>query len=259
MFGIRTRAAKARRTQGFTLIELLVVIAIIALLAAILFPVFARARENARKSSCANNLKQIMIGVAQYTQDYDEAFPNGHTSVAGQPGGANQVFWGQLIFPYIKSTQSFRCPSDSSAPAPAAGVANWCQNVVGFPNRFDTSYIANWQLQRDAGAAGGPAKNISDLVKVSSTIYMCDGALNASGSAPFVTTTKKPLTWILNDPTSTGCVGCVQNPGDLNWGAPYDRHLDTANVAFADGHVKAMKYPTWYYGNSPWMDPARGG
>src|SRR5688500_12861258 len=90
--------------RGFTLIELLVVIAIIALLAAILFPVFARARENARKSSCQNNLKQIGLGIKQYVQDYDEMYPMRGNAIGN---------WQQQIFPYIKTTQLFACPSNT--------------------------------------------------------------------------------------------------------------------------------------------------
>src|SRR3954464_7101760 len=90
---------------GFTLIELLVVIAIIALLAAILFPVFGRARENARRSSCQSNLKQIGLGILQYVQDYDGAFP--YARVLSTP----KINWGQSIMPYVKSVQLFVCPS----------------------------------------------------------------------------------------------------------------------------------------------------
>ena len=93
-------------SHGFTLIELLVVIAIIALLAAILFPVFARARENARRASCQSNLKQIALGMAQYVQDYDERFPPYLTDASGN--GAVDVAdgdqgWADLIQPYTKS------------------------------------------------------------------------------------------------------------------------------------------------------------
>ena len=94
--------------QAFTLIELLVVIAIIAILAAILFPVFARARENARRSSCLSNTKQLGLAALQYTQDYDEKLPPSYD--AGSP----TKIWAQLIEPYIKSRQVFFCPSDST-------------------------------------------------------------------------------------------------------------------------------------------------
>src|SRR5437763_14058162 len=99
-----TDAGSSRRSQGFTLIELLVVIAIIAILAAILFPVFGRARENARRSSCQSNLKQLGLGFLQYIQDNDELYPKS-TGDAGQG-------WGGRIFPYVKNTQVFKCPSD---------------------------------------------------------------------------------------------------------------------------------------------------
>src|SRR3954469_10319714 len=98
--------------RGFTLIELLVVIAIIALLAAILFPVFGRARENARRSSCQSNLKQIGLGIIQYTQDYDEKFP---LSWNGQGWGATLTGWVMEVQPYLKSTQIFQCPSETTS------------------------------------------------------------------------------------------------------------------------------------------------
>ena len=100
--------------KGFTLIELLVVIAIIAILAAILFPAFARARENARRASCQSNLKQIALGVFQYTQDYDERFPMRYWG----PGAAYYTTgWAAAVQPYVKSTQLFQCPSEPTAPS----------------------------------------------------------------------------------------------------------------------------------------------
>lgn len=107
MHTLPSHNSTSRLRSAFTLIELLVVIAIIAILAAILFPVFGRARENARRSSCQSNLKQIGLGVMQYTQDYDEYLPCGTT-------GNGQGGWVGQIFPYVKSTQLFACPSDSS-------------------------------------------------------------------------------------------------------------------------------------------------
>jgi len=92
--------------RGFTLIELLVVIAIIAILAAILFPVFARAREKARQSSCSSNLKQLGIAFLSYVQDYDEVFPRHCTSA-----GSSNICWAYLIAPYTKNAQLYVCPS----------------------------------------------------------------------------------------------------------------------------------------------------
>jgi prepilin-type N-terminal cleavage/methylation domain-containing protein/prepilin-type processing-associated H-X9-DG protein len=101
------------KRKGFTLIELLVVIAIIAILAAILFPVFARARENARRASCQSNLKQIALGFKQYIQDYDELYP---VATAGTiNGSAATPSWPFQLNSYLKSQQIFQCPSDSTA------------------------------------------------------------------------------------------------------------------------------------------------
>jgi prepilin-type N-terminal cleavage/methylation domain-containing protein/prepilin-type processing-associated H-X9-DG protein len=103
------RKEKEMKKKGFTLIELLVVIAIIAILAAILFPVFARARENARRASCQSQMKQIALGYKQYIQDYDELYPR---AAEGGPNVAGA--WGNQLQPYLKSTQIFVCPSDSA-------------------------------------------------------------------------------------------------------------------------------------------------
>jgi prepilin-type N-terminal cleavage/methylation domain-containing protein len=123
------------KNHGFTLIELLVVIAIIGILAVILFPVFARARENARRTSCVSNLKQIGLGTMQYLQDNDERFPPPFDgpwggpyktqTTSGMPGrtfatsdgnpGGNWVSWMDMIYPYVKSVQIFVCPS-ATAP-----------------------------------------------------------------------------------------------------------------------------------------------
>ncbi len=97
-----------RRPSAFTLIELLVVIAIIAILAAILFPVFAKAREKARQSSCSSNAKQLGLAMLQYTQDYDETFP----CYARAPWGAADS-WYLLVDPYVKNAQCRICPSDA--------------------------------------------------------------------------------------------------------------------------------------------------
>lgn len=147
---------KEKTGNGFTLIELLIVIAIISILAAILFPVFARARENARRTSCLSNLKQIGLGFMQYTQDYDEKFapairgtwrsrpedyevdtnpgkPSGRFLVNDQGAGAstkNFVTWMDLIFPYVKSVPVFVCPSfKGSNTTPSYGYNSMVSQV----------------------------------------------------------------------------------------------------------------------------------
>jgi len=122
-----------QKKKAFTLIELLVVIAIISILAAILFPVFARARENARRASCMSNLKQIGLGMMMYAQDYDERYPPAYlltasggyinqtnsgmpgarflTGDAGTIGSGYNISWMDIIYPYVKSIQLFQCPS----------------------------------------------------------------------------------------------------------------------------------------------------
>lgn len=133
-----------RKRGAFTLIELLVVIAIIGLLAAILFPVFGRARENARRSSCASNLKQIGLAAQQYSSDYDENYMPWSTYYAGpmpssNPGGSgtrydnwfNAVAWPELAFPYIKNAQVFNCPSDQAGSKRMIYYGNLYNNVRG--------------------------------------------------------------------------------------------------------------------------------
>ena len=147
----------SKSRSGFTLIELLVVIAIIAILAAILFPVFAQAREQARKTSCLSNMKQIGTATMMYLQDYDESFPkvdwnNGVPHEAKLPDGRTYqgwVVWPALMFPYIKNTQVYVCPTDIHPKnpewAPADnGIINPYRNDWGKP--FSMSYGSNTDL-----------------------------------------------------------------------------------------------------------------
>src|SRR5688572_351624 len=106
---VHARRPPSIQQQGFTLIELLVVIAIIALLAAILFPVFARARENARRTSCQSNLKQIGLGIAQYVQDFDDKMPRSFYGAFTDSDMVANYKWMDAIMPYVKNEQVFTC------------------------------------------------------------------------------------------------------------------------------------------------------
>src|SRR5450631_192882 len=115
-----------RNYKGFTLIELLVVIAIIAILAAILFPVFAKVREKARQTSCLSNEKQLGLGFIQYVQDNDEHWPTG--GGGGQP--TLGTGWAGTIYPYVKSTGVFGCPDDSTNPPNGATLVSYAANLT---------------------------------------------------------------------------------------------------------------------------------
>ncbi len=123
------------RQRGFTLIELLVVIAIIAILAAILFPVFARARAKAQQNNCLSNVKQITLGAIMYASDYDERFPNNDGSSVNCVG--SQAAWAGQLYPYLKNSQILTCPA-------ASGTANYsCSTVVTTLDYMFNNMIGN--------------------------------------------------------------------------------------------------------------------
>jgi prepilin-type N-terminal cleavage/methylation domain-containing protein len=150
------------RRRGFTLIELLVVIAIIAILAAILFPVFARAREAARRTSCISNVKQLALATAQYTTDYDETYPPRFPAPpawAGPCKPCRSIDWRPYLMPYIKNQGVFECPSDFGVPAalfpgdPTVGGPVKRDPSVG---GYGTSYCMNVVVTRVGSMAGIP-------------------------------------------------------------------------------------------------------
>lgn len=234
-------------TRGFTLIELLVVIAIIAILASILFPVFARARENARRASCQSNMKQVGLGILQYSQDYDEKYPMGNGD------GWWQVNWVRNTQPYLKSVQVLRCPSDTGPQlAPTAtwagprlsyaangyiawnGTANEMRGLIGRAESWvsnNTASLASVNrpsetimvaeragVRPDDAAIGGPVYEWSPGVTITGGTYETDNIPNGT----------RAVTANAYDPNGpNGTVSAI--------------HFDQANFLFADGHVKSMR------------------
>lgn len=205
--------SKQRRYRwAFTLIELLVVIAIIAILAAILFPVFARAREKARQTQCISNLNQIAKAFRMYSQDYDLYMPP--TAVSTTP--PDSPIWSALVAPYIKNTGLFRCPSDS-----AGRYADTWQDRSWLPY----GYNREW-------APFSPTRNEVDWVVQLSRVVQPAMVVLIADSVP--------------GPANENFVGYIVraniSPTPINNKAGFAaRHSDGVNIAFADGHSKWYK------------------
>jgi len=227
------RAVKA--TSGFTLIELLVVIAIIAILASILFPVFGRARENARRSSCMSNLKQIGLGVMQYTQDYDEKLPRQSYGCPIAPGTGNGIpdcpRWMDVIFPYIKSEQLFTCPSASANHL--FKLTTNGRNTYGYNARYWLgTYIWNvtyWgEASPNRGLIDGPS--LSEVVSPATTFNVLERVAATSDNAE--------VQWQnIASTNAAGFANPAASPPTLS--NVSFLHLDTTNVLYTDGHVKS--------------------
>lgn len=227
----RRRVATGKR--GFTLIELLVVIAIIAILAAILFPVFARARENARRSSCSSNLRQIGLGMLQYIGDYDETMPFSFYGTFGNTDATNYK-WMDAVFPYVKNEQLFTCPSDSASNSRYQYQGN-------IPTGQDSINYGSYGLNGAYGAGPDnttpPRSSSLYLVKMAAvvipaqTVWVTDNnnapsTVNTGGSQGFF--------W-----AATPTIDTSVNPRQLQ--NIVERHLETVNTLYCDGHVKSQK------------------
>ncbi|RZA22846.1 MAG: DUF1559 domain-containing protein [Proteobacteria bacterium] len=254
-FSISNRSCRAdvckvdQRQRAFTLIELLVVIAIIAILAAILFPVFGRARENARRSSCQSNLKQLGLAFLQYSQDYDERLPVG----MGGGGSPNPPFqgigWGGDINPYIKSNQIYICASDTTG-------------YTGPGGSIPVSYAYNRSLVFENGTAyAGPKGQIAGFNAVSKTVLLCESRNCWAVVSPIANVsysgdgeTYSPGINGVWDPQGnangtniefvTGPLGNrARASGSYIAGDTVGRHLEGSNYLMVDGHVK------WFRGS----------
>jgi len=251
-----------QKRRAFTLIELLVVIAIIAILAAILFPVFAKAREKARQSSCQNNLKQLAVAYTMYAGDNDEFTPCSDTT--GWPRQCLQpaaFHWMGLINPYLKSPNVFKCPSapgnyyvgynDPTVPAynnryAVSDIVNTCygaNTVCGdsdYPSSWDTPPPHHNPMDKNLGKIADPAGTIQ-FIDFPDNWWSAGvgGGTNPAGTYPI--------------PQAE----YTTNPVNVN----VYRHNEMANASFCDGHVKSMKQtdllgtrgPYMGYNNAPYM------
>ena len=261
---INSRLRKPRNgggsNLGFTLIELLVVIAIIALLAAILFPVFAKARENARKATCQSNLKQIGLGIAQYTQDYDSILPpmfyyDGVAADWSNMGTGSAFYgdfgvgqsdgmwygWEDMLNPYIKSYQLWACPDESYIHGTTTCTAPAC--VSPLPHSYTVSYL----FGNVAGASQAPvvpiveSRIVQPALKAVITEQLADKCTTWSG----LPTTNTRFRYV----TGSAVNGCQPV------------HSNANNFLFADYHVKAIVCPNSRYctngnNNAAYFTPA---
>ena len=187
--------------RGFTLIELLVVIAIIAILAAILFPVFARAREKARQTSCLSNIKQAGLGILMYTQDYDEVMPR-HCY---QPPDADNYPWTWAVQPYVKNIQMFVCPS-------SAGGRNVARGCMGY----------GYNLSRLSGGptVGCTYRSLAEIQHPAGLLMITETA-DGTGA----------IAWVGYWGRDTN----TANPTNIH---PTGRHNEGSNICYVDGHAK---------------------
>ena len=215
------------RRRGFTLIELLVVIAIIAILAAILFPVFARAREKARQSSCLSNTRQLTLAFMQYVQDYDEVFPTwGRTG--WPPPTIPYMTWWCEVYPYVKNGPVFVCPTNSNGTSTGSyWGAPWIENW------YVPSYGMNNNLHGGNGGRGIPLV----MVKRPATILLVGDSCHPMGAD-----------WRFAWPIANEIIGgypnaCTVRPGQANAHRQEEStcHNGGSNIGFCDGHSKWMR------------------
>ncbi len=239
------------RKRGFTLIELLVVIAIIAILAAILFPVFAQAREKARQTTCASNLRQVTMAGLMYIQDYDETlFHGAYLGAGGSVGNLGFYQWPWLLRPYVKSPQAFWCPSEPETIYRQPNYQYfdyifgrhpaWGYNVafLTVPSEPLAIYDSQEFRGKPLAAVSRPAEIL--MFVESATLTPPRGG----GSDPnyrwigyyFVT---PPRLWTEQLPLSRFSYGHVY-PRHMLRNRENPREGGFANVAFVDGHIKAM-------------------
>ena len=249
-------SSSRRPASGFTLIELLVVIAIIAILAAILFPVFAQAREKARQASCLSNMKQISLSVIMYVQDYDENFPNGRTSPTDSAAQLSAHYgqgWGGQVFPYVKSSAVFKCPDDSTQTVAATG-ANPILTPVSYLFNYNIPAFASSIAAQTAPAAtvllaecSAAQVNVSTSGEVPPAIASATFSPAGNGLGILTAVDAGTHGTVLFETGATGGyylsggTPVVPNPALFAGSRPKGRHSEGAIYAMGDGHAKYLK------------------
>ncbi|MBC8136724.1 MAG: DUF1559 domain-containing protein [Fibrella sp.] len=247
------RLSRDTNTRAFTLIELLVVIAIIAILSAILFPVFAQAREKARQSACLSNTKQIGTALMMYVSDYDGAYPYASTKEAINP----KVRWADRLYPYTKNTAIFLCPSAPDEQANKGFAHDWDTMTGTYKSAslrwggfgYNYQYLGNSRFTPTFLTVESDLSATAETVVVADTqgVRRDDNTpLNGAGDY----TIDPPLTSAPGSGKPSGFYGdgsecgsgTPNTPGQFKCrSTPAERHTGMVTVTFADGHSKAMK------------------
>jgi len=210
------------KKRGFTLIELLVVIAIIAILAAILFPVFQKVRENARRTACASNMKQIGLGLIQYTQDSDEYLPERYAD--RDPVDNHQRSWKDSIYPYIKSKDVFKCPDNPSAQKldQPDGIAN---TVKGIFAAGYAMYLPDAFLSSKFGHGASYPQSLAGVDQPSGSLIIVESSFIYPDVGTYLG---------YEEPVSAGNADAFPGSSTMNSG----HNKKAGNIIYMDGHVK---------------------
>lgn len=255
MYSTQLGRRLARHRSAFTLIELLVVIAIIAVLAAILFPVFAQAREKARQTSCLSNQKQIGTAFMMYVQDYDETTP---LIIAGTISGVGgSPHWMDILFPYHRSEQIFNCPSDAFQGAGAhryAYVANRGNNRWYGSYGVNNAYYAGSQVSGitttpPSSEVDNTANRVVTLAQIAipaDTVWAAD-ILTGGANGDFGW---NGINGFNGNPNTPRWLVAGSNPRYTWRGNIIERHLGMTNLLWCDGHARVMKLDNLMVTNS---------